>query len=151
MAAIVQHADAVKLVEHLEKRILAEPGYYMTYSDAAEVLGRKAARDARHVGQVTSRVDAACFYARTPFLAMHRVRETHHTDRINQRSFGGDLWRPHIPELVARAEAHTWTVADFQNIKKNLQSLGDEAAKLLWERIETFGEKGVQKALGAQS
>ena len=147
MAATVQHADADKLVAHLEKSILAEQSYHMTYSDAAEVLGRKAATDARHVGQVTSRIDAACFYARTPFLAMHRVRETH-TGSINQRSFGGDLWRPHIPELLARAEAHTWTAEDFQSIKRNLQSLGDDAAKLLWERIETFGEKGVQKALG---
>ena len=147
MAATVQHADAVKLVEHLEKHIIAEPGYHMTYSDAAEVLGRKAASDARHVGQVTSRVDAACFYAKTPFLAMHRVRNTH-TGSINQRAFGDDLWRPYIPALVARAEAHSWNAADFQDIKRKLQSLGDDAATLLWKRIETFGEKGVQKALG---
>lgn len=147
MAAAVQHADAVKLVAHLENRIIAEPGYCMTYSEAAEVLGRKAASDARHVGQVTSRIDAACFYAKTPFLAMHRVRETH-SRTINQRSFGGDLWRPFIPALVARADAHVWSVADFQSIKRNLQSLGDDAATLLWKRIETFGEKGVQKAMG---
>ena len=148
VAATVQHADAVKLVEHLANRIMANPGYHMTYSDAAEALGRKAANDARHVGQVTSRIDAACFYAKTPFLAMHRVRETH-SGTINQRSFGGDLWRPHIPALVARAEAHAWSAADFDSIKRNLQSLGDDAATLLWRRIETFGEKGVQKALGA--
>ena len=147
MAAAVQHADAVKLIEHLENRIIAEPGYRMSYSEAAEVLGRRAASDARHVGQVTSRIDAACFYAKTPFLAMHRVRETH-SGTINQRSFGGDLWRPHITALVARAEAHAWSVADFQSVKRNLQSLGDEAATLLWKRIVAFGEKGVQKALG---
>jgi alkylated DNA nucleotide flippase Atl1 len=147
VAAAVQHADAVKLIGHLENRIIAEPGYCMTYSEAAEVLGRKAASDARHVGQVTSRIDAACFYAKTPFLAMHRVRETH-SGTINQRSFGGDLWRPFIPALVARAEAHAWSAADFQSIRRNLQSLGDDAAKLLWKRIESFGEKGVQKALG---
>jgi hypothetical protein len=147
VAAKVQHADATKLLEHLERQILEAPGYHMTYSEAAEVLGRKAENDARHVGQVTSRIDAACFYARTPFLAMHRVRETH-TGAINQRSFQTQLWRPHIPALIARAEGHVWSSADFQGIKRNLQNLPDEAAKLLWEKIETFGESGVQKALG---
>ena len=147
MAAAVQHADAVKLVEHLANQILADQNYHMTYSAAAAVLGRKASSDARHVGQVTSRIDAACFYAKTPFLAMHRVRETH-SGAINQRSFGGDLWRPHISALLARAEAHAWSSADFQRIMRNLQSLGDEAATLLWKRIESFGEKGVEKALG---
>ena len=39
MAANVQHADAVTLVEHLEKHILDDASYYMTYSDAATVLG----------------------------------------------------------------------------------------------------------------
>jgi hypothetical protein len=38
VAANVQHADAVTLVEHLEKRILEDANYYMTYSDAATVL-----------------------------------------------------------------------------------------------------------------
>lgn len=147
MAANVQHADAVTLVEHLEKHIFDDASYYMTYSDAATVLGRDAARDGRHIGQVTSRIDAACFYAKTPFLAMHRVRETH-GGQINPRSFGGDLWRPHTSALVARAEAHTWTLEDFHSVKKQLQSLGDDAATLQWKRIETFGEKGVQKALG---
>ncbi len=147
MAATIQHADAVKLIEHLEKSILAEQNYYMTYSDAAEILGRKASRDARHVGQVTSRIDAACFYARTPFLAMHRVRETY-SRSINQRSFSGNLWLPHIPKLVSRAEAHVWSEDDFQSIKRNLNNLGNDAAKLLWQRIESFGENGIQKALG---
>jgi hypothetical protein len=147
MAANVQHADAVVLVEHLEKQILQEPSFQMTYSDAAAVLGRDAARDGRHIGQVTSRIDAACFYSRLPFLAMHRVRETH-GGHINPRSFGGELWRPHIPALVARAAAHPWSLDDFHSVKRQLHSLGDDAATLQWKRIEGFGEKGVQKALG---
>lgn len=147
MAANVQHADALALVESLEKHILAEPDYHMTYSDAAAVLGRNAASDGRHIGQVTSRIDAACFYAKTPFLAMHRVRETH-GGKINPRSFSGDLWHSHALALVARAEAQIWSNDDFKNIKRSLQGLGDDAATLLWKRIEQFGEKGVRKALG---
>ena len=53
MAATVQHADAVNLVEHLEKHILQDPGFHMTYSDDAAVLGRNAASDGRHIGQST--------------------------------------------------------------------------------------------------
>ena len=147
MAADIQHADALKLVQHLEGRILADQGYLMTYSDAAEVLNRNAMSDGRHVGQVTSRIDAACFYARTPFLAMHRVRESY-GGKINPRSFQDDLWRPHIPELIARAEGHLWTAEDFIKVKRALHSLGDDSAMLQWQRIDKFGEKGVAKALG---
>ena len=147
MAADIQHADALKLVQHLETRVLADPGYVMTYSDAADVLKRNPATDARHVGQVTSRIDAACFYAKTPFLAMHRVRESY-GGTINPRSFQDDLWRPHIPKLIARAERHVWTADDFNRIKRALHSLGDDSATLQWQRIDTFGEKGVAKALG---
>jgi hypothetical protein len=149
VAATVQHADAVALVEHLAKRILQDPTYHMTYSDAAAVLRRNAASDGRHIGQVTSRIDAACFYAKTPFLAMHRVRETY-GGNINPRSFSDELWHRHIPALIARAEAHVWSDMDFKSIKRALLSLGDDAATLQWERIEQFGEKGVQKALGQQ-
>ena len=147
MAANVQHADAIRLVQNLEEQILKDPDYHMSYSDAAVVLGRKAASDGRHIGQVTSRIDAACFYAKTPFLAMHRVRETH-GGKINPQSFTGALWRPHTATFVARAESHIWRAEDFKNIKTALHSLGDDAATLQWQKIERFGEKGVQKALG---
>ena len=86
MAADIQHADALRLVQHLEERILADQRYLMTYSDAAGVLNRSPTSDGRHVGQVTSKIDAACFYARAPFLAMHRVRESY-GGTINPRSF----------------------------------------------------------------
>ena len=147
MAAMIQHADALSLIAHLEKQILADQTFHMTYSDAAVVLKRDPATDSRHVGQVTSRIDAACFYAKLPFLAMHRVRQTY-GDTINPRSFQGDLWRPHISQLIARAEAHVWGPEDFGRIRRSLNGLVDEAAKLLWKRIDDFGDKGVQKALG---
>jgi hypothetical protein len=147
MAADVQHADALKLVGHLETMILGDPACHMSYSDAAAVLGRSPAKDGRHIGQVTSRIDAACFYAKTPFLAMHRVRETH-GGTINPRSFQDDLWRSHTSGLVARAESHAWSAEDFKNIKRALHSLGDDAATLQWKRIEQFGKKGVNQALG---
>ena len=127
--------------------MLADPNYLMTYSDAAAVLNRHPATDGRHIGQVTSRIDAACFYAETPFLAMHRVRETE-GGKINPRSFQGDFWRPYIPEFIARAERHVWSADDFKKIKRSLHSLGDDAAMLQWQKIERHGERAIQRALG---
>ena len=147
MAADIQHADALALIAHLELKILADPAFHMTYSEAAAAVGRVATNAGRHIGQVTSRIDAACFYAKTPFLAMHRVRETY-GERINPRSFQTELWRVHTAGLVARAEAHTWTAEDFKNISRHLQSLGDDSAALQWKRIEQFNQKGVNQALG---
>ncbi len=147
MAAEIQHADALSLLSSLEAKILAEPAFHMTYSDAAAAVGRIATNAGRHIGQVTSRIDAACFYAKTPFLAMHRVRETY-GEGINPRSFQTQLWQAHTAGLVARAEAHTWTAEDFNSIRRHLQSLGDDSAALQWKRIEQFGQKGVNQALG---
>jgi len=112
----------------------------MNYSDATAILERNPASDGRHIGQATSRIDATCFYANTLFLAMNRVRETY-GGNTNQRSFGGDLWRPHIPALIDRSEKHVRSTDDFKN------SLGDDAAALHWAQIEQLGQKRVQKAL----
>src|ERR1051325_1255284 len=91
MAADIEHSDALKLLEYLEKSILKKASFKMTYCDAAQALGRNPARDSRHVGQVASRIDAACFYAKAPFLAMHRIRETE-TGAINRHTFNDELW-----------------------------------------------------------
>jgi hypothetical protein len=147
VAADIQHADAVALLAHLEVKILADPSFHMTYSDAAVAVGRKPTNAGRHTGQVTSRIDAACFYAKTPFLAMHRVRETY-GQGINPRSFQTELWQAHTAGLIARAEAYVWTAEDFTGIKRHLRGLGDDSAALQWKRIEQFGQKGVNQALG---
>jgi LPS sulfotransferase NodH len=78
---------------------------------------------------------------------MHRVRETY-GEGINPRSFQAELWQAHTSGLVARAETHTWTEEDFKKIRQHLQNLGDDSAALQWKRIEQFGQKGVDQALG---
>lgn len=147
MAADIQHADAVALLAHLEAKILADSSFHMAYSDAAVAVGREPTNAGRHIGQVTSRIDAACLYAKAPFLAMHRVRETY-GEGINPRSFQTQRWQAHTAGLVARAEAHTWSADDFKSIRRHLQGLGDDSAALQWKRIEQFGQKGVNQALG---
>ncbi len=147
MAATTQHSDALALLAYLVAKIQENPSFHMTYSDAATALKRNGATDGRHIGQVTSRIDAACFYAKVPFLAMHRVRETHGS-KINPRSFQTDLWQAHTSALVVRAEAHIWKEEDFKNILWHLQRLGADAASLQWRRIERFGQKGVNQAIG---
>lgn len=147
MAADIQHADAIALLSYIETKIAADPAFCMTYSDAATVVGREPTKSGRHIGQVTSRIDAACFYAKTPFLAMHRVRQTYGGE-INPRSFQTPLWQAHTSGLVARAEAHVWSAEDFKKIRRRLQDLGDDSAALQWKRIELFGQEGVNRALG---
>lgn len=69
MSADIQHADAVKALEAIKKMLSVDPADRMTYADLCVALGRNPAQAARHIGQVTSRVDAACFFADRPFLA----------------------------------------------------------------------------------
>lgn len=147
MAADIQHSDALTLVLYLEPQLLKDSKFSMTFSDASDVLGRNPATHSRHIGQVVSRVDAACFYAKAPFLGLHCFR---HTDSglINPESFKDELWGPHRPALIARAERHNWTIDDFKRIKSALHSMGLDSAILLWERIDQFGERGVRQALG---
>src|SRR6476661_6028266 len=54
IAGDIQHSDAIILVQHVEKALLADPGYVMSYADAAGLLNRKPAKGGRHVGQVVS-------------------------------------------------------------------------------------------------
>jgi|RhiMethySRZTD1v2_1073278.scaffolds.fasta_scaffold58560_3 hypothetical protein len=150
MAADIQHADALRLLKCLEQRILENPDFRMTYTDAAALLGREPGSSTRHVGQVCSRVDAACFYANLPWLSMSRVHKTEE-GTINPASFAGDLWSVHKERLIQLAKRHRWTREDFGKIRWKLKSLGEDraGASALWKRIEEFGERAVQKALAA--
>jgi len=80
------------LVQHVEKALLADPGYVMSYADAARLLNRKPAKGGRHVGQVVScigsnanEVDSyACdkgLLQRTRFFLIHSRERTRDVQR----------------------------------------------------------------------
>ena len=147
MTAKIQYADALTVLAHLEERILKEPGYFTTYRALCGFLGKNSASNARHIGQVASRIDAACLTAGVPFIGMHRIRKSV-DNSINPQSFADATWRPHRKALVARAEAHQWSKADFMCIRAVLQSFGDrDSAFVIWWQLDQLGNESVQRAL----
>ena len=146
--ADIQHSDAVKALDVLRDMLLKDSGARMTYSDLCVALGRDPTREGRYIGQVASRIDAACFYADLPFLATDRVRRTN-DGSVNEASLDGPLWGPHRDRLFEIASSHLWTEDDFKKVAIRLRDLGDNSAKAIWERIESRGEIAVVRALAA--
>lgn len=145
MAAPIQHAEAHRVLDRLQELVLGDPRATTTYGQMAEMLGRDAAREGRFVGQVMSRIDLACFYARLPFVSMVKVLTVE--GAVNDASFQG-IWAGTRDELVKAARAHTWTTEDFSRIRTQLNSLPDEAVEGLWKRLEeTHGMRAVERAL----
>lgn len=143
MAADKQYADARKALELIESRLLA-PGKFVSYGDVCEALGYERSKHARHVGQVCSLIDAACFWAKLPLLSAEKVRTD--TGEYNPESFSG-IWEPHKQALIENASAHAWTVGDIAKIRSVLNHINGEGALLQWERIEGFGQAGIDRAL----
>jgi hypothetical protein len=143
VAADKQFADARKALELIESRLLA-PGKFVSYGDVCEGLGYERSKHARHVGQVCSLIDAACFWAKLPFLSAEKVR----TDigEYNPDSFSG-IWEPYRQALIENASTHVWTMADIGKIRSVLNHMNGEGALMQWERIEGFGQAGIDRAL----
>lgn len=143
MAADKQYADALKALELIERQLL-QPGKFVSYGDVCEALGYERAKHARHVGQVCSLIDAACFWAKLPFLSAEKVRTD--TGEYNPESFSG-IWEPYKQLLVGNASEHLWTVEDIARIRSVLNHINGEGALAQWERIERFGQAGIDRAL----
>jgi alkylated DNA nucleotide flippase Atl1 len=145
MAADFQVASALKALEFLEHVTLVE-GRPTTYKEVSAYLG-VGVKHSRPVGQVMSRIDAACFYAGVPFLAAARVRKEEGV--MNVDAFGGDLWRATRGALLEAADRHAWASGDFSRVRSKLLELDEKAAKLLWNDIEAHGQRALDKALQA--
>ena len=143
MAADKQYADALKTLQLIEGRLLP-PGKFVSYGDVCEALGYQRSKHARHVGQVCSLIDAACFWAKLPFLSAEKVRTE--AGEYNPESFAG-MWGPHKQALIENASAHVWTSEDIAKIRSVLNHINGEGALAQWERIERFGQAGIDRAL----
>ena len=140
MAAEKQFVDAQQSLALIENHALGR-GQYLTYGHLAELLGYEAVKYARHVGQVCSLIDAACFWTRLPMLSLEKVRKEN-GDR-NPESFQNEF--EYIKQtLVENAEARTWTSEDLHRVTRTLyQHMNREAATLQWRRIAGFGQDGL--------
>jgi|GEM_PF-5985429 len=133
MAANIQHSDAYALAEALTKHILGGGSPIHGYTEAARMVGRTG--DERHMGQVTSRIDLASFYAGLPMLALHWIRKPDST--VNPASFSGTLWAPLKETMIAAAASHQWTAEELAAVRSRLLELPDDSAELQWNLVET--------------
>lgn len=143
MSADTQYADARKAIDFIESAFLPA-GKFTTYGGVCEALGYKPSTHARHVGQVCSLIDSACFWAKLPFLSAEKVRSD--SGQYNLASFAGD-WQPFKDKLIQISAAHEWTPKDMGVIRAMLNHMNGEGALAQWERIEGFGQNAQKRAL----
>jgi len=143
MSADKQYADALNMLKIIEDSLLAT-GTTTTYGAICSALGYKPLTHARHVGQVCSLVDAACYWARLPFLSLEKIRMD--DGQHNPNSFAGN-WDGVKDKLIENAARHSWTTDDIGRIRKMLNSVNGEGAVLQWKRINDFGDAGRERAV----
>lgn len=98
---------------------------------------------ARHVGQVCSLVDSACYWSKLPMLSLEKIRMDN--GEHNPDSFGG-VYQTIKHQLVENAEAREWSSDDVKRIKRSLDShMNGESALRQWQRIESFGQAGLDR------
>jgi len=107
-------------------------GYTTAAFDAGYTVNSEDA--GRAMGQVTSRIDLAAFYAGLPMLALHWVRMP--DGGINPGSFINSFPQ-HLDGIVQVATQHQWTVEDVDAVRRKLLSLDqDEGARSLWKYVQ---------------
>ena len=101
----------------------------LTYSTAAEALGRNPKNNSRMVAQCCDLLDAAAALAGVPLLALFWVREK--SGKINHKA-----WKdiaPHLREaVISLSQHHTFTNADFTAIKQALNALNGRGNHKAW-------------------
>ena len=142
MSAKKQYSDAKKALDIIAREVLS-PGEYITYGQLATYLGHEPGKYARHIGQVCSLIDSACYWTKLPMLSLEKVRMDN-GDR-NPDSFGAEFFAIKN-DLIANAAAHHWISDDVGRIKHTLDShMNDESALLQWTRISTFGQAAMDR------
>ena len=141
MAAEKQYPDAKRALDLIEREALP-PGKYLTYGSLADLLGYEASKYARHVGQVCSLIDSACYWAKLPMLSLEKIRMDN--GDYNPDSFGG-VFVPVKSQLIANTAARQWSAEDIKRIKQSLTHMNDEGAVAQWRHIESFGIAGLDR------
>jgi hypothetical protein len=142
MAAEKQYSDAKRALDVIGRETLS-PGKYITYGQLAELLGYEVLKYARHIGQVCSLIDAACYWAKLPMLSLEKVR-------LDSGDYNPDSFSGHFAtvkdQLVDNAAGRQWTEDDIKRLKHSLdRHMSMEAATLQWHRIESFGQEGLNR------
>lgn len=129
--SIVQHAEARKVLELI--RATAPASTALTYQSVAAALGRDPSRSFRAMAQVCDLLDAAAAHAEVPALALVRVHNAN--GEINPNA-----WKKNSPPglreaIIARAQVHQFTDADFTAIKRALVDLAGLGNRAAWKKV----------------
>ena len=124
-----QHLHAGQLLRVFRSMIERGDPPVHGYDEAAALIGLDPAVYPRHMGQVTSRIDAASFIAGWPMLALHMVRKPN--GEMNPDSFSGG-WLAWGEVVRVTAAAHIWTVEQVDEVIQALDGLPDVAASTIW-------------------
>jgi hypothetical protein len=140
MTGSLEAERATELLTALRKHILSGRGLIIGYIAAAEMIGLDGDH-CRHVGQVVSRIDRACFDAGLPMLTLHWVRSP--DGNVNGEAFNGSvtgvskLWAPFNHEILDTAANFQWSATYFDLVQSSLDKLPKVGAKTLWTALET--------------
>ena len=125
----LQHTEAGRLLEILASVV---PNQMLTYTTAAEALGRDPKNNSRMVAQCCDLLDAAAAMAGVPLLALFWVREK--SGKINHKA-----WKDIEPDLreavISLSQRHAFTSADFIAIKQALDALKGRGNHKAWDWI----------------
>ena len=137
---------AVSALEWMETQY--SPKWHTTYGEVTEALGHDPTRESLTIGaSIANLIDAGCFYSNLPFFAFHfiRVKEGEHSDK----AFSEPPWSSHRDEFIRNARNHRWTAEDFKKLKRVVSGL-EGSPNSYWDRIDSHGEKAIQRALAAK-
>ncbi len=140
MTGSLEAERATELLTALRKHILNGGGLIIGYIAAAEMIGLDGDY-CRHLGQVVSRIDRACFDAGLPMLTLHWIRSP--DGNINGEAFNGSvtgvskLWVPFNQEILDTAANFQWSATYFDLVQSSLDKLPKVGAKTLWTALET--------------
>jgi hypothetical protein len=117
-------------------------GSFLTYGSLTAALGYDASTHSRHIGQVCSLIDSACYWAKLPMLSLEKFRSD--DGAHNPESFGG-AFTGIKDTLIRNAAARAWSVDDVARIKRALDHMNGESAQLQWQRIGGFGQPALDR------
>ena len=130
---LIQSSRGEVLFQLLSERALERRDPIVGYITAANLCGVTGHDIGRPFAQVCSRVDAACFYAGMPMLALHHVRSS--SGEINDKAFRG-VWEAFRDEAIQICTTHIWTREELDSVAFSLGKLPDESATSIWQSIE---------------
>jgi len=124
-----EQIHAKQLLQIFRSKILNGESPIYGYSTAADLIRLDSEIYARHLGQVTSSIDAASLVAGLPMLALHMVRKP--DEEINAASFVNE-WASWKDEIKSIASAYTWTIEQVDQVIRALDGLPDASAANIW-------------------